>query len=398
VIDNKVLVAGPTVEQLCLTVFGTRVHPVSGEWVGIADSFVFNLEQGCSYSYPGPPGGSGSSPLDGGEADFKPRGLWMKIWLVDPPPFDIYEDRFFEDGWVAAHVEAEPVAGPSEEGPVHIIQWVGDGAAISALPALDRALRLAGRGDFETLVTVVVAEGLLPGAGPAAARALAGFDPGVAGVGLVATEDIQGGWSVAFGFARGGAATRVISARGEMVLSHDGEQRPRKLANVLRRIESGRVSPPRLAQLATPIGARTPDFAFELSPGRAMALRHLRGRRVLVAFVQAWSTPCVAVLRRLQRIHQRLDRENAMVLAIVGGADAEQAAELRRAHAPDLRVSPDPDSAVARRYGVWVWPTLVAIDGDGLLIGTSMGADAGALTALARERRGRATGDSAEVT
>ena len=47
-------------------------------------------------------------------------------------------------------------------------------------------------------------------------------------------------------------------------------------------------------------------------------------------------------------------------------------------------MSADPEGEIARRFGIIVWPTTVTIDARGRIADVEMGADGGALDALAR--------------
>ena len=123
----------------------------------------------------------------------------------------------------------------------------------------------------------------------------------------------------------------------------------------------------RLLRLAVQPGDRALDVLFEFAEGERLALRRLRGRRVLLNFWKSWSTPCLEELSRLQRMHDEAGREGPVILAINDGEDPEHLAEIRREHKLTVTLVPDPYRRISRRYGVNCWPTTVSIGEDGLV-------------------------------
>jgi peroxiredoxin len=202
------------------------------------------------------------------------------------------------------------------------------------------------------------------------------------------TEDVQGGWARDLGVAPGhrGAATLLMDPSGGRAWQREGAADAELVAAALR--EHLRPCPaprPELVQLPIGMGQPAPSVYLELSPDRWIELRALRGHPVILTFVQPWARPCIAQLRRLERLQARRDPEGVVVVAVVDGASPAEARALARAHGLTFAVSSDPEGGIARHFGVRVWPTTVTVDARGQIADVEMGADAGALAALARD-------------
>ena len=179
------------------------------------------------------------------------------------------------------------------------------------------------------------------------------------------TEDYEGGWSRAFGMQKA-PATYLMNAAGELVWQHVGPLSPATLTVALdEHLIPGRRPRARLQRLAVRVGDLAPDFLFEYAEGRRMALRKLRGQRVLLNFWKGWSTPCLAELRRLQRAHDRAGGQGLVILAIGDGEDAQRVAEVRRELGLTFNLLPDQDRRMTQRYHVDCWPTTVSIGSEG---------------------------------
>ena len=126
-----------------------------------------------------------------------------------------------------------------------------------------------------------------------------------------------------------------------------------------------------------PLGAGTaaPDFTLQSTPDRAVSLRDLRGRPVILAFYPAdWSPVCGDQMALYNEVLPEFQRYNAALLGIsVDGAWCHAAfASDRKLHFP-LLADFEPKGAVARRYGVYregdgfTERALFVIDGEGVI-------------------------------
>jgi peroxiredoxin len=207
---------------------------------------------------------------------------------------------------------------------------------------------------------------------------------------FIATEDMRGGWSKTFGFVdREYGGARLLTADRRIAWSHDGRLDRERVAGALQ--EHLVVSePPEFSavELAVRMGESAPDFAIETAPGEQIQSTRLRGGKLVVCFAQAWATPCLAQLRRLERLRNTLERDGASVIALVEGTEYREAEELAKALGLTYCVALDSHGAIAAEFGVRIWPTTIVIDETGLVAAIHMGADPGSLAALEREQVG----------
>ncbi len=275
-----------------------------------------------------------------------------------------------------------PAGGP---GTNTLIYFAGPHAA-QPLQALDRALAQVRRRDFALTLVVVLprgafaasrreVEGRLGLPGESRPQALAArADEGRPGPGedrlpvpLVVTEDYLGGWTRTFGVTEA-PASYLVNARGEFVWKQEGGLAPDGLAAALDdHLLPSYHRPPLPLRLAVEPGGPALDATFEDDGGRALALRRLRGKGVLLLFWQSWSTPCVNELERLQRLHEAGGERVPVIVAVNGGEGREVIAEVRRQHRLTFPLVPDPGQRVAQLYGVACWPTTVSVNAQGVV-------------------------------
>jgi thiol-disulfide isomerase/thioredoxin len=92
-------------------------------------------------------------------------------------------------------------------------------------------------------------------------------------------------------------------------------------------------------------------------------LHRLKGKDVLLNFWQSWSAPCLAELKRLQRV---FDEDDApFIVAFHGGADGKAVDVVRKRLGLSYPVVQDSRQQIGLRYGVRCWPTTVKIDTEG---------------------------------
>jgi len=184
---------------------------------------------------------------------------------------------------------------------------------------------------------------------------------------LIITEDYVGGWTRTFGVTET-PATYLVNARGEFVWKQEGRLDPDRLAAALdEHLLPSQQRPALPLRLTVQPGDRALDAQFADDQGQILALRRLRGKRVLLNFWQSWSAPCIKELRRLQRLHGEGGQHAPMIVAVNGGEEREVIAEVRRQHQLTLTLVPDADQRIAQLYGVACWPTTVSINQDGIV-------------------------------
>lgn len=340
--------------QICLHLEGRQVYPgvkTGVQVISIGDDISVEAGENCS------------SRNDG------PGMIWMMpswwdvimtpIWLPDPPPEMVLDEA------ISAHVSMLSDPGERETtGANAIVHFAGlEGGR--PFDMLDGPLSAFGGGDVPMALVLVVPKGVF-----AARRAEVESRLGELnrfGGTVTITEDYQDGWSRTFGVEKM-PATFLMNARGEFAWGSAGAFDPDALTKALEEnLVSGPTPVPHRVQLRIQEGDRAPDFLMDVVGGSRIALRKLRGRRVLLNFWQSWSRPCVRELDNLQKRQSEAGRDALAVFAINGGEPRERVEVVARGHEPGISLVADPRQEIARNYGVSCWPTTVSITESGIV-------------------------------
>jgi thiol-disulfide isomerase/thioredoxin len=109
----------------------------------------------------------------------------------------------------------------------------------------------------------------------------------------------------------------------------------------------------------------TPAFSGTDLTGKVWQLADLRGKAVLLNFWASWCEPCRAEMPALQALAQRYGPDKLQVLTVNFKESVPKMAQFVTATDLTLPVLADPAGAMARRWGVSVFPTTVLIAADG---------------------------------
>jgi peroxiredoxin len=284
------------------------------------------------------------------------------LWLPDPPPDGILEES------IVGHVNvlAQPVS-PGGLTTNSLVYFAGP-LADKPLEALEQGLARVMRRDFALTFVVVMPKGTF------ATHRRREVEERLGSLGdrftsgpLIITEDYVEGWTRTFGVAEA-PASYIVNTRGEFVWKHEGKLDPNVLASALHKhllpSQRRRALPMRLAVKP---GERALDATFDDDQGQTLALRRLRGQRVLLNFWQSWSAPCVRELRRLQRLQEETGPRAPFIVAVHGGGERRVLDEVRRQNNLSFMLVHDSDQRIARMYGVQCWPTTLSINPDGIV-------------------------------
>lgn len=112
---------------------------------------------------------------------------------------------------------------------------------------------------------------------------------------------------------------------------------------------------------------RTPVPALEAVDlnGRVWKLKELGGKAVLINFWASWCEPCRVEMPSLQDIVEFREPQKLVVLAVNFKESSTTATQFVRRTELKLPVLLDPQGAIARQWGVKVFPTTVLIGSDG---------------------------------
>ena len=115
------------------------------------------------------------------------------------------------------------------------------------------------------------------------------------------------------------------------------------------------------------LNAPAPDFTLNTLAGQPVALKDLRGKRVLINFWASWCPPCLQETPDLAAAYKALGSDG---IAFVGIGTQDETAKLKKFaddnHVPYTIVE-DPKGKVSDAYGVIGLPTTVLLDGNGIV-------------------------------
>jgi thiol-disulfide isomerase/thioredoxin len=292
--------------------------------------------------------------------------LVVPVWLPDVAPDAILDEA------IAAHVnvlaDPRPARGTTANSLVHF----ADPRMDRPLNALGEALARARQKNAPFLAAVVVSPGTFTGRRREVEARLGSIGEDFWGH-LVLTEDYTGGWNRAFG-PGDLPATFLLNGQGDVVWKQAGMQEGEALAKAIdEHFASGRTPKFRRLHLASLPCERAPRALLTDDRGQSLALRKLRGHRVLLNFWQSWSAPCIQELRRLQALHEKGGEGAPVIVAVNGGEKAEVLSEVRRKYNLAFALVHDPERKVAREFGIECWPTTVSINAEGRAEGVQFG-------------------------
>ncbi len=125
--------------------------------------------------------------------------------------------------------------------------------------------------------------------------------------------------------------------------------------------------------LPWPPSRAVPPLSLTDLDGRPWSLQALRGRPVVLNFWASWCEPCRAEMPSLDLMALKYEREGLAVLTINFKDGAQTVRRFLEAVPLSLPVLMDRDGAVARAWGVNVFPTTLLVSRRGSPVGVVRG-------------------------
>lgn len=137
-------------------------------------------------------------------------------------------------------------------------------------------------------------------------------------------------------------------------------------------VAAGSTSKLRLELPKTPMAA--PHFELPDPAGRKVSLKDLSGKVVFLNFWATWCPPCVEEMPAIEKLHQELEKQGLVVLAINFQEGSNRVKEFFTEHALTFTSLLDRDGTVTEAYQAWALPVTVIINKRGEIAAKAMGA------------------------
>lgn len=122
------------------------------------------------------------------------------------------------------------------------------------------------------------------------------------------------------------------------------------------------------------VGDKAPNFSLSDADGNVYTMDTLAGRVILLDFWATWCGPCIAVMPKIQALHEKFADKPVSILGVNTWEDNPTAGTnfmKRRNYTYTNLLNGD---ELAQTYGVFGIPTLILIGGDGKVLYTAVGA------------------------
>ena len=186
------------------------------------------------------------------------------------------------------------------------------------------------------------------------------------GAHLEVAEDADRSWTRRLAIPPNEMAWRLITPNGAFTWSHDGAISPEELGRAFD--DYLRPSPPpsyRRLGTGISVGVKAPPIVVQRRPGRKCPPMRLPDTREGLIFVMHRARSSERQLATTADAWRGFSADGPELVIVVDGND-EQAEDISRQY-PEMTVIADADGAIADLFGVRIWPTFLAIDGNGFV-------------------------------
>ena len=116
-----------------------------------------------------------------------------------------------------------------------------------------------------------------------------------------------------------------------------------------------------------------PDFTLKEPAGTQIALKELRGRVVFLNFWATWCPPCIEEMPAMERLHQELQKDGLVILAVNFQEGPERVKEFFAKHKFTFTPLLDRDGKVSELYQAWALPVSAIINKRGEVAARAIG-------------------------
>jgi peroxiredoxin len=119
--------------------------------------------------------------------------------------------------------------------------------------------------------------------------------------------------------------------------------------------------------------AAAPNFELKDPAGKPLSLKDFRGKVVFLNFWATWCPPCIEEMPAMEKLHQELEKDGLVMLAVNFQEGPERVKEFFTQH--NLTFTPllDRDGKVTEQYQAWGLPVSVVINRRGQIAARATG-------------------------
>lgn len=123
------------------------------------------------------------------------------------------------------------------------------------------------------------------------------------------------------------------------------------------------------------VGALAPDVQLVDLNGKAVTLEQYRGKVVMLNFWATWCPPCRAEMPAMQRLNEKMEGLDFVMLAVNVEPDGEHTVpSFLKGKTYNFSILLDPGAKAQNRYGVFRFPETFLIGKDGVILNHILGA------------------------
>jgi peroxiredoxin len=119
--------------------------------------------------------------------------------------------------------------------------------------------------------------------------------------------------------------------------------------------------------------AAAPNFELKDPAGKPLNVKDFRGKVVFLNFWATWCPPCIEEMPAMEKLHQELEKDGLVMLAVNFQEGPERVKEFFTQH--NLTFTPllDRDGKVTEQYQAWGLPVSVVINKRGQIAARATG-------------------------